>query len=708
VFPSNDEYEYTNFPDYKDMDITSISSNLGGSPYGGYARATRSRLSNLPIRLVGNGQFDELKDENEEEERKSEKKEHYFNVRDGQGRLFACRVYHEDELHNSNDKSSMFDEAHEKKYNEDGKLIRRDDPNIATNVPPEKNNNDKESLDKKGDDVDEEDEDDAINVPKNEEEMRNTLSSILGELGVEDAAEQLEAGESLILNEDVAKQLDKALHKLTDQGITARNEESLKAHIDGMTKKPKIKKKKKEKTMVQLEKTISHLLKGVCARVHQGYWSYKWCHEGSFEQYHVAQTRSSTSVRTSIESVINLGHFKGQTLNLIKDSILHSTPKKRTTVNMNNDAEKVSEEDEPSSAILRQVYDMGDYCEEAKVNRQITVEVRCCDRPFLPNKLEQQLRQAQYDAEILSQLPRGRRRNREGAMLSKGAARRRNMPTVTLMDVKEDRGQLCHYKADVCAPLLCSDNISHLQIKDGIVDVVDENDAIDNHDDDYGQQTKDGTFFAKRQNNKIKQKVVTPRKIVGFLEDETIEEMLDRTLKVLCLQRNDGWWKYEFCHGRHTRQFHSDTIGDSTGRTTTTIDDDYRLGEYNQEAAYTKPTKELEQTLIVDAYTPNAYYSMEYTGGQVCDDADVTDSAVKGGDVDVEGGSGIERATTVRFYCGKKGHNLYRVDEDSTCHYVFYVKVPELCMHELFKVPVLKEQVVKCLPVDDRDEEQDW
>ena len=87
-----------------------------------------------------------------------------------------------------------------------------------------------------------------------------------------------------------------------------------------------------------------------------------------------------------------------------------------------------------------------------------------------------------------------------------------------------------------------------------------------------------------------------------------------------------------------------------------------------------------------------AYFYQEYTGGDVCDDEDVADSAIKAGEV----GEGlVERSTTVRFGCGSEFK--LNVKEDSTCHYVADVTIPALCQHPFFRAPVSKKQVVKCI-----------
>jgi hypothetical protein len=139
VFPSNDDYDVMAFhPD------TAVAFG-SGAPYGGYSRACRSRLAKLPIRLVGDGQFDQVNegryveysndniddedehnsganngdnnsDDNKEagQETSTDGKElgeHYFTMRDGEGRLFACAVYHEDDLHAQSLTDSVFNDA---------------------------------------------------------------------------------------------------------------------------------------------------------------------------------------------------------------------------------------------------------------------------------------------------------------------------------------------------------------------------------------------------------------------------------------------------------------------------------------------------------------------------------------------------------------------------------------------------------------------
>jgi len=200
-----------------------------------------------------------------------------------------------------------------------------------------------------------------------------------------------------------------------------------------------------------------------------------------------------------------------------------------------------------------------------------------------------------------------------------------------------------------------------------------------------------------------------------------------------CLSKDAGWWNYEFCHTKFIRQFHARTVTDEKTRVTGfEIETEHSLGKYderndayedeeennyvkNRKFVYTldgpkrrdgapnpvngkteMPTHAFLNSQYVDRNGNNgAAYVQEYINGDVCDEIDVTDAAIKGGTV-VNGG--IERSTTVRFSCGMF-YELVSVDEDSTCHYIVEVTVPELCHHPSFLIHKGSTKVIKCLPV---------
>jgi hypothetical protein len=168
---------------------------------------------------------------------------------------------------------------------------------------------------------------------------------------------------------------------------------------------------------------------------------------------------------------------------------------------------------------------------------------------------------------------------------------------------------------------------------------------------------------------------------------------------------------YEICPGALVRQFHETTLMDRvSGASSTAVDTEHILGKYNAEDHESYPNESEWQHVVnatvlaggaipslPSAYGGNgAYYYQEYTGGDVCDHTDVTEAAIKAGAV---GEGGVERASTVRYSCGTR--MSLKVKEDSTCHYLVEVTIPALCDHPLFRPPVSKRQILKCLPAED-------
>lgn len=146
-----------------------------------------------------------------------------------------------------------------------------------------------------------------------------------------------------------------------------------------------------------------------------------------------------------------------------------------------------------------------------------------------------------------------------------------------------------------------------------------------------------------------------------------------------------------------------------SGTSTTVIETEHILGRFNPSLRLPK-ADEWEKVVNTTTYnsvqsksktrsrTPlihggnGAFFPQEYTQGDVCDHVDVTGSAIKAGEV----GQGlIERSTTVKYGCGNQIEMT--VKEDTTCHYIVYASIPALCQHPLFRSPVAKGQVIKCI-----------
>uniref|UniRef100_A0A7S3L2Q1 MRH domain-containing protein n=1 Tax=Amphora coffeiformis TaxID=265554 RepID=A0A7S3L2Q1_9STRA len=246
-------------------------------------------------------------------------------------------------------------------------------------------------------------------------------------------------------------------------------------------------------------------------------------------------------------------------------------------------------------------------------------------------------------------------------------------------DIVEDPHQVCHYNVTICTPLLCEK----------------EEEAIP------ASSSSSPTESQKEETRTVHK------------ENESVMEILDRTLggdKPFCLQSiTGGWWNFEFCHGKSIRQYHEvvGTKRDKNGvpQTTRVVETDHNLGQ-PQVSVFRAIVPEDEWRFVVNA-TDNKggkkpYFELEYTNGDICDDHDVRDAAIVAGNT---GAKGLARASSVRYSCGEK-YDI-SVNEDSSCHYVVNIMVPDLCRHTLFKTPVSKKQVFKCLPIDDPDVDAD-
>ncbi|XP_075974218.1 endoplasmic reticulum lectin 1 isoform X2 [Anticarsia gemmatalis] len=121
-----------------------------------------------------------------------------------------------------------------------------------------------------------------------------------------------------------------------------------------------------------------------------------------------------------------------------------------------------------------------------------------------------------------------------------------------------------------------------------------------------------------------------------------------------CLNGGTGWWKYEFCYGKHVIQYHVDR----TGEKTTLL-----LGKYDEQAHLDwikenkgKAPKPVEQRTSVSHF---------YSGGDVCDK------------------TGKPRQTEVKLKCLENSSSPAQVSlyllEPRTCHYILGVESPLIC-----------------------------
>ncbi|XP_072939191.1 endoplasmic reticulum lectin 1 isoform X2 [Epargyreus clarus] len=121
-----------------------------------------------------------------------------------------------------------------------------------------------------------------------------------------------------------------------------------------------------------------------------------------------------------------------------------------------------------------------------------------------------------------------------------------------------------------------------------------------------------------------------------------------------CLHGGTGWWKYEFCYGKHVRQYHVDRSGAKQS---------LLLGEFDERAHLQwirenrgKAPKPVEQRTSVSHF---------YANGEICDK------------------TGKPRQTEVKLKCLENSSSPAQVSlyllEPRTCYYILGVESPLIC-----------------------------
>jgi hypothetical protein len=391
-------------------------------------------------------------------------------------------------------------------------------------------------------------------------------------------------------------------------------------------------------------------LEGVCGQLHKGWWSYEWCHRASVRQFHLVFEQQKKN-QLQIESITTLGKFHSRTI----------------TTDLDQEPPNVLT-DSAVTEIARIVdhYTGGDVCDETAEPRQTFVHLQCCG-PVTMTKT-----------------------HAGGGLLHKDGHRIQSNAAAVVQIVENPT---CHYNVTVCTPLLCHDPSS--QEDKGVLQEVGAEvaafiGALENAADAVAVAVSAAAVDGESSSSSI--------------EGMSVREILRRNLRRYCIRSDSSeWWTYEYCHGRHVRQYH-ETIGTKKTEsglvaTASIVEAEHILGLYDAAAAETYPDEDwrfvVNTTSSKIGAGNGAYFELEYTGGNVCDHSDVTGAAIIAGNAGV---GGVERACSVRYYCGITFS--ISVNEDSTCHYIVKVFVPDLCRHPLFVAPVVRKQVFKCLPVD--------
>ncbi|KAH9490698.1 Protein OS-9 [Bulinus truncatus] len=149
-----------------------------------------------------------------------------------------------------------------------------------------------------------------------------------------------------------------------------------------------------------------------------------------------------------------------------------------------------------------------------------------------------------------------------------------------------------------------------------------------------------------------------------------------------CLFKSKDWWSYEFCYGKHIRQFHMED-GEIKGNI-------IYLGYYESDFDWNNETAREDR--LRSKVSMSRYHSQTYTLGTKCD---LTNQM---------------RKTEIRFMCEENSEDyLYRIDESETCVYTVIIMTSRICSHPFLKAPVKRQPVpITCNPLLTEDQYQDF
>ena len=634
--------------DYSTLD----PHHADGAPYGGFARATRQRLAQLPLLLKESSIGD---DDDDDQQR-------HYSIRDASGQLYACRLYAENEL----DPESLNDSMFALPRLQQPATTDTDDDTVVVAAKEQKVSSSSSST--------------ARVAPRTRVVQQSparvsrkaqgsssgttTTTTLKGATAPTTSTIDDTAGGAQTAAADASPRVAATTSGGDDATATTATSTTT-ASSTAAPPSPEI-------DVTALLQSFQSQLARICGQIHKGYWSYEWCFEGDVTQFHLEHHKRLNTL--TVEQSSSLGTFDRR--------IVHTKELEHMAPNEWMDDDSDSGQQGEIARIVDIHTHNGSPCSGNDNNnnnkddndaaaRSSFIHYQCCSDRVL-HKMKSMI-------------------HRDGSQIKTNAV-------AGILQVVEE--PTCTYNMTVCTPLLCG---STAQSKAGSSSSssTDDDDA---EDDD--SLTLEQTILQAAA-DLLPELLGTTTAAAIVDPDASILDILEKSLAHVRLQTNPngGWWTYELNHQQSVQQYHevAAILQGANGYSTTSNvrDSEHVLGLFDPTST-TGMTKATEWQYVVNVTTSTtddswgegngAYFPVEYTGGTVCDDADVTE----------HGMTAIERSSTVRYYCGE----LFDFDirEDTTCHYVVDVKVPGLCVHPLFRAPVVHQQVMKCLPVSDATE----
>ncbi|XP_013185274.1 endoplasmic reticulum lectin 1 isoform X2 [Amyelois transitella] len=229
----------------------------------------------------------------------------------------------------------------------------------------------------------------------------------------------------------------------------------------------------------------------------------------------------------------------------------------------------------------------------------------------------------------------------------------------------------CEYEIVILSPLLCEHpQFKPNQVTENVIDCFSIGDApkkprnllkmeVDSlrfHHHSIRLTNNDGETHLKFELHPLSEdNVVEEAKITQLAptisDDSPVRAFLNGEN---CLNGGTGWWKYEFCYGKHVTQYHVDRAGEKTSLLLGKFDEDEHLKWIAENKG--KAPKPVEYRTSV---------SHLYSGGDVCDK------------------TGQPRRTEVKLKCLENSSSPAQVSlyllEPRTCHYILGVESPLIC-----------------------------
>ena len=210
--------------------------------------------------------------------------------------------------------------------------------------------------------------------------------------------------------------------------------------------------------------------------------------------------------------------------------------------------------------------------------------------------------------------------------------------------------------------------------------------------------------------------LVSPAK--GSSKD-SLSSVLDN-LHGKCVTRQEDWWTYELCFGKGVRQYHAQAVPIPTDEKSAPGIDGTVVDESPRQAVTNAPKKAVKLAMkVVSEYSlgnastselnsknANPRIVRKQEGISIGLDGTKKNNTMATVQFELTDGTScdlknLSRASTVELLCGKqlgyKAVEIIDIMEDSTCHYLIKVNVPDLCLIELFAPKTQKMQRMECV-----------